>query len=530
MRDYCIKQGYRPNLKPKYDGGVVDYGVFWQSEVYDLAFERAVKQNARYIIDIGSGNGEKLKKFEGRFKIIAVDIGKETPCFEKEVIEASVIIFAGGLERVIEPHITLEWLSKLSRDCAALLLSTPDRDRIRGKGGMGPPGNPAHVREWNYEEFSKLLSGYNFRDVRMDYTTNNNIDRNKNTLLAVCGKRCAEEESPLVSIIIPLYNKEKYFERCFNSAAKQSYTNIECLIIDDKSTDGSLALCRSLVKNYRGEIKFSIIRHEENRGLSGARNTGVKNASGEYVFFLDADDEITENCVLSLVKEAGKHIKTDIVQGNEYRIPLGAEAGDYIDNKKRGFPEFIGGNKEIKKHRCIPPTIPEMAWNKLIRRGFILDNNLWFKDRLIHEDNHWRFFALKKIESIAFTNDCCYIYHFVPDSIMTNQDLFPSIQSSLVIIEDMINNLDLDLLKEELLYIRNWLALIKERILSDARYHGLLNKCLSLESLVEAYFLKLHKKSIIAKAKQKLKNGVKKIPFAASANNTRRRKIGGGGE
>jgi hypothetical protein len=156
-------------------------------------------------------------------------------------------------------------------------------------------------------------------------------------------------------------------------------------------------------------------------------------------------------------------------------------------------------------------------------------SNLWFKERLIHEDVHWLFFAVKKIESIAFTNDYCYIRYFVPDSIMTNTNLFPSIQGMLILLEDMTNNLDLDLLKDELSYIHWQISWNKQRILSDERYRGLLNKCASLEHLVDIYFSELNKISaedMLTKVKRKLKSVLKKagrkIPFAQTIYKTLR--------
>jgi hypothetical protein len=80
---------------------------------------------------------------------------------------------------MVEPHTALEWISKLSHDCIAMFISTPDRDKRRGVSDMGPPANPCHVREWNYGEFEKLLAEYHFCNVRMDYTIDNNLDRNR---------------------------------------------------------------------------------------------------------------------------------------------------------------------------------------------------------------------------------------------------------------------------------------------------------------------------------------------------------------
>ena len=85
-----------------------------------------------------------------------------------------------------------------------------------------------------------------------------------------------------------------YIERCIMSVMNQTYSGpIECILVDDCSPDDSIFKCQKLINNYLGNIEFKIIRHKENLGLSGARNTGTKISCGEYLFYLDSDDEIT---------------------------------------------------------------------------------------------------------------------------------------------------------------------------------------------------------------------------------------------
>jgi len=291
------------------------------------------------------------------------------------------------------------------------------------------------------------------------------------------------KDNILVSIIIPLYNKEQYFERCFDSVVRQTYKNIECIIVEDCSTDGSLELAERLIKNYAGNVKFLLIKHEQNGGLSVARNTGIKNSNGEYIYFLDSDDEITENCINSLVMLVEQYPSVNIVQGNVYQYPR-VEKDPY--ELKGKLPEFASGNLEIKK--CYSTYLPVNAWNKLISNKFITQNDLYFKPGIIHEDYLWRFFMLKRISSFAYTDEYCYIRYFLPDSIMTNLNLFPSISSYLAIVEDMLSNLDIDLLEEQLLRIRKLLNLQKTKILSDKKYLPLLPRC----QMLQAKFPKRH--------------------------------------
>jgi len=281
------------------------------------------------------------------------------------------------------------------------------------------------------------------------------------------------ENNIFVTIAIPLYNKEQYIERCFNSVAKQTYKNIECIIVEDCSTDNSMRIAEQLIANYIGPIKFLLIKHEQNEGLSVSRNTGIFNSKGDYIFFLDADDEITEICISSLVALAEKYPGVDMVQGGI----LLCKDKDEIFHPKEKLPEIIKGNMEIRKKYQSHNHIPVSTWNKLVRKEFIRNNNLYFKKGLVHEDLHWKHFWLKSIECFAFTTNVTYIYYVVSDSIMTNTNLFQSISTHLTIAEDILNNLDLNFLEQEINEARWILLWQKERILSDEKYSLLLNKC-----------------------------------------------------
>lgn len=247
-------------------------------------------------------------------------------------------------------------------------------------------------------------------------------------------------------------------------------------------------MAESLIRNYKGIIKFSLIKHEQNGGLSVARNTGIKDSNGEYIYFLDSDDEITENCISSLIALVEKYPGVDIVQGNVCQYPK--EENDRYELKGK-LPEFISGNKKIKKIHSM--HLPVNAWNKLISNKFITNNNLFFKPGIIHEDFHWLFFMIKSVKSFAFTDEYCYIRYILPDSIMRNPNLLPSISSYLTIAEDMLSNLDIDLLGEQLWRIRGLLKRQNGRIQSDEKYLSLLPRCqmLQAKSLKNCLFVSL---------------------------------------
>ena len=96
-----------------------------------------------------------------------------------------------------------------------------------------------------------------------------------------------------VSIIIPVYNVSLYIERCIKSVMSQTYQDIECILVNDATPDDSIAIAERLIADYNGTIQFRILNHEHNKGQSTARNTGIDASTGDYLYFLDSDDEIT---------------------------------------------------------------------------------------------------------------------------------------------------------------------------------------------------------------------------------------------
>ena len=102
----------------------------------------------------------------------------------------------------------------------------------------------------------------------------------------------------IISIIVPVYNVQEYVIECLESIAAQTYTTgVESILVDDCGTDNSMKAVHDFLDEYQGEIDIRIARHEHNRGLSAARNTGIMNAKGKYLLFVDSDDTISANCL-----------------------------------------------------------------------------------------------------------------------------------------------------------------------------------------------------------------------------------------
>lgn len=216
-----------------------------------------------------------------------------------------------------------------------------------------------------------------------------------------------------ISIIIPVYNVESYISRCLDSVICQTYQNIECILVDDCGSDKSIELLNEKLKSYSGNIDFKIIGHKKNRGISAARNTGTEAATGDYVYYLDSDDYISVDA-LELLAEPLETEKYDIVIG-EY-VSVGASVvfkpicTTYKMSKKNSEIRNAYFNKQWYM----------MAWNKLIRRDFLIKNKIKFLEGIIHEDNLWSFQLACKAESMAIVDAITYIYYRHPNSIMAN--------------------------------------------------------------------------------------------------------------
>lgn len=240
-----------------------------------------------------------------------------------------------------------------------------------------------------------------------------------------------------ISIVIPIYNVNKYIEKCLLSVVNQSYIgNIECLLINDCTPDDSIDIAKKIINNYKGNIKFRIINHDKNMGLSAARNTGLDNAFGEYIYFLDGDDEITYNCIEDLCKPL-EFYKYDFVIGN-YCIK---------GIKSISVPSLQLKTKELSDNKEIISSYEKnlwymMAWNKLCNISYLRGKKLYFKENLTHEDDLWSFQLACTANKIYIVDKVTYIYKLRENSIITSNKLEHHIKSITMVIKYMIDFID----------------------------------------------------------------------------------------
>lgn len=215
----------------------------------------------------------------------------------------------------------------------------------------------------------------------------------------------------LISVVVPVYKVENYLDECITSIINQTYNNLEIILVDDGSPDKCPEMC-----DRWAEIDSRIrVIHKENGGLSSARNVGIDSASGEYIFFLDSDDMLFPNSLQELWDIVENYPHVDMVKGDFY-----------IDGVSdsilcQDFPSYSEDVNWIRNHFC-NLSIPESACNSLMRRLFIVDNQLFFKEGWIQEDTLWAFKIQRYIKSLAFCFKQTYFYRTNPNSIMHTMD------------------------------------------------------------------------------------------------------------
>lgn len=243
-----------------------------------------------------------------------------------------------------------------------------------------------------------------------------------------------------ISIIIPIYNVAQYIIRCLDSVAKQTYKGeIECILVDDCSPDNSAELCEEFLKEYKGNIRFVLIKQERNGGLSDARNAGTEIAKGDFIYYLDSDDELPLSAISILVSTLNKYPNADIVIGKMLAIP----DKDMYKNPRFDDITFVNDNTWIRKNFCrLSNRIPVNACNKLIRKSFLIENNLFFKKGLIHEDELWMFQVSQILTRLAFVNEITYLRYINPGSITTGSSTSKKRHAWGIILKEIFSKID----------------------------------------------------------------------------------------
>ncbi len=212
----------------------------------------------------------------------------------------------------------------------------------------------------------------------------------------------------LISMVIPVYNVERYLRRCLKSVQMQTYTNLEIILVDDGSTDASGVICEQLAAS---DDRIRVI-HKENGGLSDARNVGMQYASGDYIAFVDSDDYIAENMVARLY---------NICEQKNTEISICRSKKTSQDRERGACNQDIEvyTNVEALEQLFYQKKYNMSAWGKLYERT--LFEGIRFPKGELYEDVNTIYKVIDRAKNVGYCGDQLYFYYINPQSITRNE-------------------------------------------------------------------------------------------------------------
>lgn len=210
-----------------------------------------------------------------------------------------------------------------------------------------------------------------------------------------------------VTLSMPIYNVALYVERALLSALNQTFESIEFLIVDDKGADNSMDIVRRIISDHPRGKDVRIIEHEKNIGLGATRNTAIDNANGEYLFFMDSDDEITPDCITTLYRSMIEK-KVDFIAASYCHI----DDNGYMYMKNEYPDMYVFGKEELARlHICNKIRFSITVWNKLYDINFLKDNNIRCVSWHLNEDVYFTITLLSKTGSCRLISQRTLFYY-----------------------------------------------------------------------------------------------------------------------
>ena len=216
--------------------------------------------------------------------------------------------------------------------------------------------------------------------------------------------------APLISVIIPAYNVEKYIKACLDSIIIQTYSNFEVIVINDGSTDQT----KKMLNEYESNPKIRIFS-QENGGLSAARNQGLKLANGELVCFVDSDDSVKSDYLEKLVAPFIEDVDVDITVCGYQEKFENSVINHVLKSQK------ITGRKATEDLLIKQQDFNVLAWNKLYRKSLFSDYKIEYPVRQIHEDNLTTYKLFFHAQKIVYISDELYVYQRTHSEITKNR-------------------------------------------------------------------------------------------------------------
>lgn len=244
---------------------------------------------------------------------------------------------------------------------------------------------------------------------------------------------------PILSVVVPVYNTRPYLGQCLHSLAMQTLADIEVIMVNDGSTDGSDEL---LKKRAIADRRFRYVE-QMNGGLSVARNTGMMMAQGTYIAFLDSDDWLLTNDCLDRICQIADGTEADIVAGNTWSVFTDGRKNLWGKNCKKIFKpgEVLNGGEffvRMEEQSCYVP----MVYNYVYRRSFLQKHQFRFEPGVIHEDELWTPQVLTSAQQVVYTEIHHYGYRQREGSIMTTTSSARRMASLQLIVDKLLQYVD----------------------------------------------------------------------------------------
>lgn len=221
------------------------------------------------------------------------------------------------------------------------------------------------------------------------------------------------DNNELISVIVPIYNVEKYLDRCINSIINQTYTNLEIILVDDESPDDCGRICDEYAKK---DSRIKVI-HQKNKGLSGARNSGIDIAAGEYIAFVDSDDYIDCDMYRTLHEDIVREHAGMAICGRYYEFEDGRRVQRYKLDKE--IKVYSGKEAIIEMNNF--SSFDMAAWDKLYRRS--MWTNIRFPQGKLSEDFFIMYQLLDQAGKVVFNPKPLYFYIQRQNSISRNKKI-----------------------------------------------------------------------------------------------------------
>ena len=234
------------------------------------------------------------------------------------------------------------------------------------------------------------------------------------------------DKEPFISVIVPMYKVERYIKVCIDSILTQTFQDFEIIIVDDASPDNCYEICKNLYGNYGNKVR--LVRHSDNRGLGAARNTGIKNARGKYIYFVDSDDAIVSDALEKLYN-AAETSDADVVHAAGWYETNQDDDNYFITQnfrltwERHDHAGLLKSDAIYLLTECFGTSkLWVMAWLNMFKREFLENNGLKFLD-IISEDEPFSFAVCCLAPKYYVLRDAIYVYRRHESSTMNHFDM-----------------------------------------------------------------------------------------------------------